>query len=111
MTASRPVRFPWKLHLVIVAVIVLVPLLPVISVIIASIIAETNGCRLDEAGSYPCVVMGRDLGSLLAVMFVLGWFALATLPLGATGLAIWLVGLLAHLVYHHRRRFRSGLRP
>ena len=28
--------------------------------------ANTHGCRIDEAGTYPCVVDGKDWGAILA---------------------------------------------
>jgi len=67
---------------------------PLLGVLVASAVAGAFGCRLDEAGSYPCMVAGVDVGGLLSTLFVLGWLMLLTLPLGAVlgvaGLAAWL---------------------
>lgn len=67
---------------------------PLLGVLLASAVAGANGCRLDEAGSYPCVVAGVDVGGLLSTLFVLGWLMLVTLPagivVGAVGLVLWL---------------------
>jgi hypothetical protein len=43
----------------------------------------------DEASVHRCVILGIDIGGLLALMFVAGWFALATIPLGGGALLIW----------------------
>ncbi|MPY67166.1 hypothetical protein F8S09_10745 [Deinococcus sp. SDU3-2] len=77
---------------------------PLLGVMIASAVAGAFGCRLDEAGSYPCVVAGVDVGGLLSTLFVMGWLMLLTIPLGAVlgaaGLVAWLVA-----------RRRPGQRP
>ncbi len=58
-----------------------------------------NGCRLDEAGTYPCVVAGVDVGGLLSFLFVLGWLMLVTIPVGVLagsgGLVAWVVWLVS----------------
>lgn len=68
---------------------------PLLGVLIASAVANANGCRLDEAGTYPCVVAGQDVGGLLGSLFVLGWLMLLTIPVGAVlglvGGGLWLV--------------------
>lgn len=70
---------------------------PLLGVLIASWVAGANGCRLDEAGSYPCVVAGVDVGGLLSTLFALGWLMLVTLPVGAllavVGVVFWLIHL------------------
>ncbi|WP_259675340.1 hypothetical protein [Burkholderia pseudomallei] len=60
---------------------------PFIPVIIAGVVASANGCRLDEAGAYPCVMLGHDFGVLLATMGMLGWAGLVTIPI-AMGLLV-----------------------
>jgi hypothetical protein len=71
------------------AAIVLVAVAPLISVLISGVIAGVLGCELDEGSLHPCPLLGVDLGEILYVMFVLGWFALVTLPLGAVALWVW----------------------
>jgi hypothetical protein len=71
------------------AAIVLVAVAPFISVLISAVIAGVLGCELDEGSLHPCPFMGVDLGEMLYVMFVLGWFGLLTLPLGAVALWVW----------------------
>ncbi|MCB9992584.1 MAG: hypothetical protein H6873_02880 [Hyphomicrobiaceae bacterium] len=77
---------------------------PLISAMVAGWVAEANHCRLDEGGIHPCLVNGTDIGPDLYTFFVLGWLMLATLPLGAIALAIWLAILIIHLVIHLRRK-------
>ncbi|RDE08544.1 hypothetical protein [Pelagibacterium lacus] len=95
-------RFPWLGYGLVLAVIVLVALGPVISVYLAYLVAEPNGCRLDEAGVYPCVINGVDYGGLLAGMAIMGWLMLASIPFGAVALAVWVIVLLVHLLYWRR---------
>jgi hypothetical protein len=71
--------------------ILVLALLPVASVLLSSVVADAAGCRLDEGGFHPCVILGADWGGVLGTMFVLGWLALVTLPLGAVALAAWAV--------------------
>ncbi|MEF2277035.1 hypothetical protein V3W47_01915 [Deinococcus sp. YIM 134068] len=74
---------------------------PLLGVLLASWVAGANGCRLDEAGSYPCVVAGMDVGGLLSTLFVAGWLMLVTIPLGAV---VGLVGVILWLIRMARRR-------
>ena len=96
-------RFPWWLYWVLLALIVLVALLPLISVIVAGAIADANGCVLHEGYANPCVVGGSDLGETLYAMGVMGWFMLATLPLGGIAILVWLGALFVHRLLWRRR--------
>ncbi len=71
------------------ALIVSFALMPILSVMASIGAASVAGCQLDEASAHRCVVLGIDIGGLLALMFVAGWFALATIPLGGGALLIW----------------------
>jgi hypothetical protein len=71
--------------------IVLAASAPVLSIYASSSIAGAYDCRLNENSAHSCMVGGMDLGELLANMFVLGWLALVTVPLGALALLIWTV--------------------
>ncbi|BDP43147.1 hypothetical protein DAETH_31160 [Deinococcus aetherius] len=72
---------------------------PLLGVLLSSWVAGANGCRLDEAGTYPCVVAGVDVGGLLSTLFVLGWLMLVTIPVGVLvglgGLVAWAVLLVS----------------
>jgi NADPH:quinone reductase-like Zn-dependent oxidoreductase len=72
-------------------VILVWTLLPMISVFIASAIAEHFGCKLDEGSSHVCIAFGRDLGDLLYNLFVMGWGFLLTVPSGFIALVALIV--------------------
>jgi hypothetical protein len=64
-----------------------------ISVLIAVAIADLAGCPVDEGNVHPCVVLGRDIGSLLYDLFVTGWFFLLTIPTGLIAAGIHLAAI------------------
>ena len=76
---------------------------PLMSVVIAGTVASWNGCTLHEGFVNPCVVNGRDIGETLYAMGVMGWFMLATLPLGAIAFVVWTLVWL----WLHRRRTKA----
>lgn len=43
---------------------------PLVSVLIASAIAQLNGCTLNEAAAHPCIVLGVDWSGLIDTMFM-----------------------------------------
>lgn len=78
-----------KMALVLLA-IVMFAVAPVLSVMASIGIASAYDCKVNEAATYPCMIGGMDVGELLATMFVAGWFGLATIPMGAVALLIWI---------------------
>jgi hypothetical protein len=98
MSDRRPAKFPWLIYWLLLVVILAFALAPVFSVLLAGFLAETNGCMLNEGDINPCIIGGADWGSTLYTLFVLGWFALATLPLGGGALIVWLVILIIHRI-------------
>lgn len=99
-------KTPWLLiHAAVIFVILLLALSPVISVAIASEIANANGCELDEGSVHPCIVNGEDIGETLYTMGVLGWLMLATIPLGLGALVVYL--LIVLVVWLVRRSTRN----
>ncbi len=86
----------------ILAAIVLFALLPIISVMASSGIAALGDCQLNEARTHPCVIVGVDVGGLLTFMFITGWLALMTVPIGAVALLVWLAVAIV-LVLRARR--------
>ncbi|MCE2754287.1 MAG: hypothetical protein LW720_20710 [Pirellula sp.] len=76
-------------------IIILYTIAPILSVMIASSIAQATGSQLDEGGAHPCIVFGFDIGGTLAIMFVMGWFALVTIPTGILSL----IGLSVALIW------------
>ncbi len=71
--------------------IVLYTIAPVLSVLLASLIANSLGCRLDEGDVHPCKCLGVNIGEPLYVMGVAGWLALVTLPTGLIAMITFLV--------------------
>lgn len=104
MSAALPRRFPWLVYWIVLALIVLLAALPLLSALGAGAIASANGCALDEGSVHPCIIGGADWGEALYGFGVLGWLMLASLPLGAVALVLWLIVLLLH-------RARFGRRP
>ncbi|MBD8066467.1 hypothetical protein IC608_13405 [Devosia sp. PTR5] len=107
MNAAAAPRFPWWVYGLLLVVILLFALAPVISVVIASWLAESNGCTLNEGSINSCMIGGSDWGGTLYTLFVLGWFALATLPLGGGALIVWLVILIIHRLAWRRMQKAS----
>ena len=89
-------RFPWIPYWIVLGLIVIVAFAPIGSVIACGVIANANGCRVDEGSVHPCIINGKDYGQTLYTLGVMGWFMLVTLPAGAFAFALWLVILLLH---------------
>jgi hypothetical protein len=85
------------------ALIVMFAILPLVGAIAAGMLGASMGCRVDEAGFYPCPVLGYDVGTLLGVLFVSGWFVFLTAPVGAIAALIWLAFAVAILIRQARR--------
>ncbi len=64
---------------------------PLISLLIAYLVAGLFGCPLNEASVQECSVFGADLGGLLYQMSVAGWYLFLSLPLG---LVVIIVGAI-----------------
>ena len=64
---------------------------PLVPAILASVIAASRGCKLDEGSVHPCVVFGTDIGEVLYTMFVMGLFAMGTFPSGILALIVFAV--------------------
>ena len=74
---------------------------PIVSVASAGVIATWNGCTLHEGFVNPCLVNGRDIGETLYSMGVMGWFMLATIPMGVVAFVAWTIGWV---IWSRRRR-------
>jgi hypothetical protein len=83
-------------------VIALVAGWPLLSVALASGIASWNGCELHDGFRNPCIVNGADIGGTLYSMGVLGWFMLATIPLGIIAFLVWTTAWLVLLALKRR---------
>jgi hypothetical protein len=72
-------------------------LLPLLSAVTAGVLADINGCLLDEGTPHPCLILGSDWGDTLYNMSAAFWLMLFTLPAGVLLFTIWLVVLVVHL--------------
>lgn len=91
-------RFPsWAYGLALLAIAVFA-FWPLASVYFTYLVADANGCTVNEATVHPCMVMGMDWGGLLYATGVMGWFMLATLPLGGGAFIVWLASLVIHRI-------------
>ena len=73
-------------------------LLPLVSTMTAGLIASHYGCELDEGSVHACVIAGQDRGSTLCTLGMMGWFMIATLPIGAGLFVLWLAVELIRLL-------------
>ncbi|WP_147106393.1 hypothetical protein [Tateyamaria sp. syn59] len=78
--------------------------LPILSVAVSSWLADAHGCTLHEGFSNPCVIWGKDRGETLSGMFVMGWFMLITVPVGAAILLVLVIQICVDLWTRARRR-------
>jgi len=77
---------------------------PLLCALAAGWVANLAGCPLDEGDVHPCLILGWDAGPILYQLGVLGWFMLATIPVGtALMLAVSLV-LVVQLVSRFMRK-------
>ena len=83
----RASRF-WRVVLLILTV---VAWLPIVLAFAASGVAEAMGCRLNEAGTHPCLLAGHDIGDALYTGFMMFWIAILMMPLMAISIVGWLV--------------------
>ena len=102
MATTPRKRFPFVWYAIVLALIILAATAPIVSVLISSMIAEAHGCTLNEGGVHPCVINGQDWGETLLMMAMMGWLAIATLPIGAVAGAIWLIVLIVHFTNRSR---------
>ena len=105
---TTPPRFPWPPFVAALTLLVLIGIAPMLSALAAEVIARLNGCELNEGASHPCEMLGLELGGTLYNMFVMGWLALATIPLAAIGLLLWLVVLVVAIIVHRVRKSKAA---
>ena len=80
---------------------------PIVSVAIGGSIASANGCTLNESGPHPCIVNGKDIGSQLLTLGMMGWLMLVTVPTGLIALAVYAAILLITWLVRRSKRARS----
>ena len=79
------------------SVFVLIGFAPMGFAFLASWIAQTNGCQLNEGMANVCIIGGSDWGYALYTMFVSGWLFLLTMLLIPLGLIILIIGIVIRL--------------
>ena len=55
---------------------------PLLSAFTAEYLGKLLGCRVDESNAHPCERWGYDWANVLYGMFLMGWLAIFTGPLG-----------------------------
>ncbi len=83
---------------------VLISCVPIAVAILAMVIANLNGCELNEASVSSCVVLGVELGDTLYNMGMMFWLAIP-----AFGLSFWgcIIALVMWLL-RKRKEEKSG---
>lgn len=91
-----------RLFRVLILLAILACLSPLISTALAGWIAASHGCTLHEGFANPCVINGTDYGETLYTMGVMGWLMLATLPVAAGLILLWIVVEIAAFIRRRR---------
>ena len=89
------------------AVVTIVAWAPAVAVVLAYVVSGLTGCRIDEASVHPCQVGPVDIGGLLYLMGMSGWYFLATWPVAFLAILFWTVYLVVALGQRVRRRENS----
>lgn len=80
----------WWLHAFIILIILAVTCGPLTITVATAWVAEANNCTLHEGYVNPCIINGRDYGSTLYGMSMMGWIALASIPMGIGLFALYI---------------------
>jgi hypothetical protein len=101
---SRP-RYPFFWLGVPLVLILLFTIGPLAALLLGGVAANALGCSMPVAATAPCLFMGVDLSTAMAISVFFGYLSFATLPLGTPLLAIWfVVAVIVTLVWWLRRR-------
>lgn len=92
----------WWVHITALLLIAAITCGPLSLALGAGWVAEANGCTLHEGFVNPCMIGGRDYGETLYGMGMMGWLAIASIPLGLIMLAAYLV--IVFIVWLVRRQ-------
>lgn len=84
------------------AILAVIALMPLLAVLLTATVAGIVGCEVNEGGTTPCIVMGTDIGGILAGLMVTGWFSLMTIPALMMLAGVW--ALLEAYTWNRRRR-------
>jgi hypothetical protein len=103
--STKP-RYPFVALGVPLVLLLLFAFGPMVVLLIGGMVAGALGCTMPiDSAAGPCVFMGVDLATFLAVAVAFGYLAFLTLPVGTTGLAIWFgAAVIVTLIWWLRRR-------
>jgi hypothetical protein len=88
--------------------IVLFGFAPLIVALVAGGAGNALGCTVNEGGASRCILMGHDIGEILADMFAAGWLMFVILPAAGIAFLVWLAAAIVAMV--RRRQLRhSGI--
>jgi len=87
-------------NILVALVMIAIGVMPLVSVLVAGLIADHFGCDLHEGFVQSCMAYGRDIGGVLHAMLSLGWLMLVSFFLLAAGV----LGLLGELLRYTARR-------
>ena len=65
--------------------------LPIINILLTALIATVFDCEVNESGAQLCITPFGEIGNLLYLLGVSGWFIFFTLPLGLIGVVVGFV--------------------
>jgi hypothetical protein len=107
---KRVFRIGWPIFIAIGTFIVVAAAFPLLAAFAAGTIANLNGCALNEGSANPCVIAGTDYGETLYSLGVVGWLAIATVPIGIAALAVWALVFIVTTIRAaaHDRRVRDN---
>jgi hypothetical protein len=107
---KRVFRIGWPIFIAIGTLIIVGAAFPLLAAFAAGTIANLNSCLLNEGSANPCVIAGTDYGDTLYSLGLMGWLAIATVPIGIAALAVWaLIFIVAGIrAAAHDRRVRDN---
>ena len=96
-------RFPWRVYLIVLAVIVVIGAFPLYAVFIAEWISYAHGCGPILGPPVECVI-SDDMVRLGEGLIMAAWSSFVFVPLGAVALLVWLVVLIVQLLVWKRKQ-------
>jgi hypothetical protein len=94
----------WGLDKPIVAVVTFfIGFAPLIANVIANAVASWLGCFIHEGITYPCMVGSTDIGSLLHLMAIAGFFLAYTAPFALISIVLFAAYLVRWIRRHLTR--------
>jgi hypothetical protein len=89
--------------------ILLLAAAPLLVAMGAGTYADSHGCTLHEGFVNPCIVDGKDVGKTLYGLGMMGWFSIATVPLGALAALVLIVAWIVTAIVSRARAKREAV--